>query len=229
MPKASEIFSQSEGDRWFERNCLNEHPSVLQSVYVDYVWERLPHLPQAVLEVGCADGSKLSFLRESSAIKKKSACSFWGIDPSSKAIAEGKIRDPDLHLQQGTADQLPFDNASFDMVILGFCLFLCDRQDLFKIAYEVDRVLREDGFLVLYDFDAEFPYKNTYKHAPGLWSYKMDNRGMFLWNPLYSLMEMHSFSHSGGFFHPNPDERVSVSILYKKNLGAYDVSNPFAS
>lgn len=228
MPKASEVFSQSEGDRWFERNCLHKPASALQSVYVEYVWERLPYMPRTVLEVGCADGSKLSFLREYSE-SKKSICGFWGIAPSSKAIAEGRKRDPALHLQQGTADQLPFDNASFGMVILGFCLFLCDRQDLFKIAYEVDRVLTEGGFLVLYDFEARFPFKNTYKHAPGLWSYKMDNRSMFLWNPLYSLMEMHSFSHSGTTFHPNPDERVSVSILHKKHLDAHDVSNPFVS
>ena len=86
----------------------------------------------------------------------------YGIDPSSKDIEDGKSIYPNNSFQVGTADNLPFDDDSFDMVIFGFCLYLCDRKDLFKIAYEADRCLKNKGTLVIKDFCPPFPYKNNY-------------------------------------------------------------------
>ena len=52
----------------------------------------------------------------------------------------------------GTADQLDFEDKYFDFVIFWFCLYLCDRDDLFQIAKETDRVIKNEGFIIVLDF-----------------------------------------------------------------------------
>jgi ubiquinone/menaquinone biosynthesis C-methylase UbiE len=81
-----------------------------------------------------------------------------------------------LSVQQGTADVLPFDDNSYNIVIFGFCLYLCDREDLFRIASTADRVLRDSGWLFILDFFSPLPCAKTYHHRPGVLSYKMDYR-----------------------------------------------------
>ena len=55
----------------------------------------------------------------------------YGIEPSAQAVAAACAKG--INVMQGTADVLPFDNQSFDIVIFGFCLYLCDREDLFEL------------------------------------------------------------------------------------------------
>jgi SAM-dependent methyltransferase len=86
-------------------------------------------------------------------------------------------------VQQGTADILPFKDHYFDIIIFGFCLYLCDREDLFRIASEADRVLGEPGWLLILYFFSPFPKKNVYHFCKGVQSYKMDYRTLFTWHP----------------------------------------------
>ena len=69
------------------------------------------------------------------------------------------IKYPNLNLKQGTSDQIEFDNQYFNVVILGFCLYLVDRELLFKTISEVDRTLKQGGYLVITDFETPFPSK----------------------------------------------------------------------
>lgn len=173
-----------------------------------------------VLEVGCANGWRLS------ALQRRYRCGCFGIDPSAAAIAQGKERFGNIGLSIGAADELPYEDGFFDVVILGFCLYLCDRNDLFKIAWQVDRVLAEAGQLYIRDFDPPFAYKNLYVHFPGLYSYKMPYADMFLWNPAYSRIYYRSHSHHSSAFHEDPNERGGVSVLCKNTKNAYP-EHPF--
>ena len=110
------------------------------------------------MEIGCGHGWRLNLLNKI----YKSDC--WGIDPSAQVINEGKKEFKGITLEKGTADALPYDKDMFDMVIFGFCLYLCDRSDLFKIAYESDRVLKDLGNIVILDFYSTLPYRNDYAH-----------------------------------------------------------------
>ena len=145
----------------------------------------------------------------------------YGIDPSTKAIEDGKSIYPNNSFQVGTADNLPFDDDSFDMVIFGFCLYLCDRKDLFKIAYEADRCLKNKGTLVIKDFCPPFPYKNNYSHSVGIFGYKMDYSLMFKWNPAYAEVSKIVFSHSGFALRDVPDETVAIVVLRTNKHYAY--------
>jgi ubiquinone/menaquinone biosynthesis C-methylase UbiE len=203
-----EIFLASEGDAWFARNrqALREvrNDPVLQVV------EALALAPRAALEIGCADGWRLRAL----AAKTGAACS--GVDPSAEAIAQGLHLAPQAALKVGTAEALPFARDQFDLVIYGFCLYLCDRADLFRIAQEGDRVLAEGGHLIVYDFCTDTPYRNAYSHRPGCYSYKMRYGDLFSWNPAYRTVYHRLVDADAPM-----DSRVAVTVLRKDAGAAY--------
>jgi ubiquinone/menaquinone biosynthesis C-methylase UbiE len=177
--------------------------------------------PKTVLEIGCSNGWRLH------AINQDYRAKCFGIDPSLEAISAGRKQFPQLSLEQGTADELPYEDNTFDTVIFGFCLYLCDRKDLFKIAYEADRVLADLGNIIILDFHPTFPYRNDYSHYSELFSYKMKYSNLFSWNPIYSIMLEKVFTHSGAKQIDDPDDRLAVVIL-KKNLQHAYPDNPYS-
>lgn len=218
MESQEDIFVKREGDGWFERNFENAVISLEERVSNDRIiacFGSLGLSPKNVLEIGCSNGWRLEGLR------RTYKCRCFGIDPSFKAINQGKVTYPGIELSISIADDLPYKDDFFDNVIIGFCLYLCDRHKLFKIAYEVDRILKNNGNICISDFDPDFPYKNEYCHRGNIFSYKMSYRNMFMWNPLYSLIYHESFSHDGGGYNNNPDERISIDVLRKNIDYAY--------
>jgi SAM-dependent methyltransferase len=210
--KQRDVFLQSEGNAWLERNTpLEAAPPLPDSDQTLLAVLQLPleraSAPTKVLEIGCASGSRLGWLRQNRGFE----C--YGIDPSAKAvqaaIAHGVLA------QQGTADSLPFDTAAFDIVVFGFCLYLCDREDLFQIAREADRVLRNPGWMVIHDFYSPTPSQRPYHHRSGVVSFKMDYRTLFTWHPGYSNSFHKLGHHADGTFTDDPDEWVATSVLRK--------------
>jgi len=104
----------------------------------------------------------------------------------------------------------------FDIVVFGFCLYLCDREDLFRIAQEADRVLKPDGWLIIHDFFAKTPTRREYHHKPGLFSYKMDYRRLFDWHPAYTCFSDELNHHGRREFTDDPQEWVATSVLRKR-------------
>lgn len=209
------IFAKSEGDQWFNRNKQAYNlPEHADDEIVKLIKDIELH-PQKVLEIGCSSGKRLSLIEK----VFNAQCS--GIDPSVQAIESGKKAFPTLSLSACTADLLPFKNNSFDTIIFGFCLYLCDRKDLFKIAYEADRCLEDNGVIIIKDFYPPFPYKNQYSHCENVFSYKMDYSKMFTWNPAYSEIFNSVSSHSGFKFRDIPDEKISITVLTKNERCAY--------
>jgi len=143
-----------------------------------------------------------------------------GIDPSQEAINFGKVTFLDLDLRVGTAEALPEDEK-FDAVILGFCLYLCDRNHLSKIVSEVDRVLNDMGVLIIVDFDPAQPRRRKYRHHEGVWSYKMDYSKLFCAFPHFVLSDKHSMSHSGSNWVNVESERIAIWTLRKNYFGGY--------
>ena len=214
--KQKNIFLESEGNAWFERNAkliasrkLPESDSLLAEIL------NLPTLEKGtkILEIGCGEGGRLSWLREN--------CGFdcYGVEPSAQAVEVAKGRG--IAAQQGTADHLPFDDNTFDVLTFGFCLYLCDREDLFRIACEADRVLKNPGWLLILDFYSPAPVIREYRHRPGIFSYKMDYRTLFMWNPSYENFIHKVRHHSEGGYTDDPKEWAATSVL-RKNLKEND-------
>lgn len=199
MGVQSKAFLEGEGEAWLKRN---KGKLPVEDDPVLFALEMYPEInPKKVLEIGCADGWRLKKLQS---IYK---CEITGVEP-------GAVHGGGEWIYRGTADDLPFSQqsrAAFDLVIYGFCLYLCDREDLFRIAAEGDRVLKDRGYLVVYDFHAPRPFAREYVHRKPLKSYKMDYSKLWLANPAYSLVTRQYFG--------SDDDQTSVVIL-QKDIGA---------
>ena len=179
--KQKDIFLQTEGDAWFTRNQLSvagrklpDDDALLQEI-LGFRPKGAEEGPLKVLEIGCGDGTRLEW------IKNNLHADCFGIEPSAQAVAAACAKG--VSAQQGTADLLPFESQTFDIVMFGFCLYLCDREDLFRIASEADRVLRSPGWLLIKDFFSPTARAKIYHHRPGVQSFKMDYRTLFTWHP----------------------------------------------
>lgn len=201
-----QAFLASEGDRYFERNLSNQVIATTDPVLV--ALDRLALKPRKVLEIGCSDGWRLRHF-------KGAKCA--GIDPSAKAIATA---DSGMDLRVGTADQLPFVDASFDLVIFGFCLYLVDPALHFRCVAEADRVLSDGGSIVIYDFIPQKTYYNDYSHLAGLRSHKMQFAKYFLASPAYELVYRHIDMSQP------IDSRIGADVLLKDQKGAFQ-KNPY--
>ena len=210
--KQKDIFLKDEGDAWFHRNeaalkkrHLPEDDPILMELL--RLMPAIPRERMKVLEIGCGNGIRLNWLKEN----MNADC--YGIDPSANAVAAACAKG--VKVQQGTADDLPFDSQSFDIVIFGFCLYLCDREDLFSIAREADRVLRLPGWLMILDFFNPSLLAKDYRHHPNVQSYKMDYRTLFDWHPDYICVVHKICNHATTFYDDEPDEWVATSVLRK--------------
>jgi ubiquinone/menaquinone biosynthesis C-methylase UbiE len=204
-------FLRAEGDAYFDRN---------QTEFVadrDPVVLALAHLSsnhRSILEIGCGHGGRVA------ALAQIYNAAGYGIDPSSRAITHAATHYPRVDYKVGTADNLPYEKDLFDLVIFGFCLYLCDVDDHFTIVNEANRVLRDGGFLVIYDFIASSPFKNAYQHKPGLHSYKMTWSNMFTCHPSYTLVARQYAEMRGKrTFHSN--ELLVVDVLRKDLAAAF--------
>lgn len=199
MTGQAETFYRGEGNAWLKRN--NKKIPIKDDLVLAALSELVGPLGNSILEIGCSNGWRLA------EIKKRFKCTdLNGVDPSAGAITEAKKKG--IEAIRGFAHNLPWLNESFDIVIYGHCLYLCDREDLFIVAKEGDRVLRDGGLMVIYDFATPHPCKKPYVHKEGLWSYHQPYDQMFLWNPAYSrLLDKY-----------HTDGQTRVSIL-KKSIG----------
>lgn len=195
--KQSKVFLDGEANQWLKRNKAKiaatkpEDDPILQAI------EKYGLGFKTVLEVGCANGWRLEALERDYNVEA------WGTDPVANPFRNKII--------PGTADSLSMKSDQFDLVIYGWCLYLADPEDYFKIAMEGDRVLKDGGFLIVYDFHADFPYKTPYKHKEGLFSHHYDFSKLWMSHPAYSL------------YGRTIQEETSVTILQKNMATAFPV------
>ena len=136
MSNQKRIFLQNEGNNWFQRNketLENAENFIDMDLLSRYIKDGMN-----VLEIGCSNGQKLNYLREKIGGNK---INLFGVDPSEESISSGKVKFKDIQLIVGTSDQLEYVDNFFDIVVLGFCMYLFDRSLLFKSIAEIDNRL----------------------------------------------------------------------------------------
>jgi SAM-dependent methyltransferase len=117
---------------------------------------RLSGLPSGarIADLGCGSGVFTELLRR------------WGyqsvgLDISPKLVALGRRKYPGLELIEGDAENLPFESASFDGVMLsGLVHHFPDPQ---RLASEVKRVLKNGGRFVAFDPNRMNPFMWLYR------------------------------------------------------------------
>jgi ubiquinone/menaquinone biosynthesis C-methylase UbiE len=208
----AKTFLQGEGDHYFERSKAVDYNG--NSLYANAIIKRVltsfKNDIGSILEIGCSDGTKLRDLCD------YFVATGYGIDPSASAIRAGREAHGDLQLSIGISSHLPYEDNKFDLVFFGFCLYLVDRNEIFKTVSEADRVLKSGGFIAIFDFDPTHRQKRSYHHVPGLFSYKSHYADFFVSGGHYYLVAKESFSARSCHFTTNSDERVSISVLYKE-------------
>ncbi len=98
-----------------------------------------------LLDVGCGDGALASELARHGAI-------VTGLDADPAMIAAARrteIEATQLHLVEGHAERLPFDDVAFDFVVA--VTVLCFVRDAKRAVMQMARVLRPGGRLVIGD------------------------------------------------------------------------------
>lgn len=100
--------------------------------------------PCRVLDVGCGTGLVLNLARQS-------GFDVYGVDPSEKmlerAVREGGL--PRAKLKCGTAQNIPFDDATFNLVIASGSMIYEPRME--DAAKEMARVLKKGGRVRIVD------------------------------------------------------------------------------
>lgn len=92
------------------------------------------------LDVGCGEGRFCRML-------KARGWDTAGIDPSTSLIGQAQRLQPDGDFKVAGAEQLPFDDEEFDLVVA--YMSLLDIQDVRVAIAEMERVLRPNGHLLI--------------------------------------------------------------------------------
>lgn len=199
MGKQSDAFIASEGQFWSTRNNYQLSKLNPEDDPIARMIEDADLKPERIFEIGCGNGWRLEHL------KKKYGCLTNGIDPY---LAPGSRAG----IERGIASDLRFyEDGEFDLVIYGFCLYLCDREDLFRIVMEGDRVLEDGGHIIIHDFMPLRPHSRPYKHQPGLMSYKMNYANLWLGNPAYTSTRVLAKVATS-------DDEAEMTVMLKKDM-----------
>ena len=212
--KQKDIFLNSEGDNWFKRNVIDGHvkfdPSqdnVLTAI------AKFEHYFTSgdvnILEIGCGQGHRLKWLKE------HSGYNCYGIDPSEMSVESARAIGVNATL--GTADSIPFSDKTFDIVLFGFCLYLCDREDLFRIAAECFRTLKPNSWIIINDFFSTSHTSSEYIHKDGVRSFKMDYSSIFTWHPNVTCFSQFIYHHEDMKMTDRVEEWVATSVLRRCN------------
>lgn len=92
----------------------------------------------SILEIGSGPAGVLTFLKTDERYAIDPLEDFYSTVHSFKAI-----RDPHVHYYSGRAEELPFQDGKFDLIIIDNVLDHCE--DVYTSVKESSRVLKEDG------------------------------------------------------------------------------------
>jgi len=113
----------------------------------DVVARGAPLAGRDLLEVGCGRGGGAAYVARALGPRRVVAVD---LSPRAIALCRGRFRQPNLSFQVGDAEQLPFPDGAFDVVLNVESSHCYGRFDLF--LREVRRVLRPGGQFLYADF-----------------------------------------------------------------------------
>ena len=96
---------------------------------------------QHVLDLCCGNGIDAEHYRKLGAIK------VTGLDESKKLLVIAQQKYPEVHFIAGKAEQLPFEDSSFDSVFSKYAIMTS--ADMDPIFHEIHRVLKPGGTMVI--------------------------------------------------------------------------------
>jgi SAM-dependent methyltransferase len=212
------VFVASEGDRWFERNSAAIERLDPKRDLVTRLFDLYQLAPKTIAELGAANGFRVAALAERLGAKATA------VEPSARAIADGRARFPHVEYLQGEARALPLaQDRQFDVVIINFVLHWIDRSTLLRSVSEVDRVVADGGYLLIGDFYPWVPTQVKYHHLPDaeVYTYKQDYAEIFLASRTYQPVGLLTADGHTISSDVDDDRRYGAWLLRKRLRGGY--------
>ncbi|HEY1046096.1 MAG TPA: class I SAM-dependent methyltransferase [Daejeonella sp.] len=100
-----------------------------------------PQNDKLYLDIGCGTGSYTCVLADK-------GLNFVGVEPSEKMLSQAKSRSQNIEWFNGTAEQIPADDKTFDGIIA--TLTIHHWTDINKAFVELSRVLTDNGRIVMF-------------------------------------------------------------------------------
>jgi len=163
-------------DIWEKEYRENKHlpssrttrPSKAVSWFVENYIETKKIRPQKALDIGSGLGRNSIYLA-------KLGLAVDGIDIVRDAVkkaneeaVKAKVGDFVLFYEQSAGEVLPFENASFDLIVDMMTMHTLDPEERAIYAENVVRLLRPDGHFLFYTIDAESPdAQELFNTSPG--------------------------------------------------------------
>jgi SAM-dependent methyltransferase len=136
----------------------------------------LARTPSNALDVGCGEGRFCRML-------KRHGIPVTGMDPTPALISAARARDPESAYLQAAAEQLPFADESFDLVVS--YLSLIDIADIHSAISEMARVLNPGGALLIANL-------NSFSTASAATGWIKDTAGQKLYYPIDNYLQERS-------------------------------------
>jgi SAM-dependent methyltransferase len=215
-----DVFTSGEADAWFMRNAhvmqarTDAERDPILRVLLQYGVR-----PATALEIGASNGYRMHLMGE----VLGSQCT--AIEPSVKAVKDGRSRFSGVKFDIGVASELPYATSSFDCVVVCGVFCWLDRAHLLQCVAEADRVLKEGGHLIIGDFHPLRPERVRYHHRSDVevFTYKQDYAAIFRVANTYEFLAAEVFEHGG--FEPRPEipphDRFGVTLLRKELSRGY--------
>jgi SAM-dependent methyltransferase len=209
---------ESEGDRWFERNQMALNSFDAAADLPVKLIELYNLRPERVVEIGAANGFRLA------AIRGRTGADVVAVEPSARAILNGKASFPFVAFVRGAASAVPL-RESFDLVIVNFVFHWIDRANLLRSVAEVDRLVQDGGFLIIGDFHPANFLQVPYHHLKNenVRTYKQNYAATFIASGLYHPVCLLTGDHAEKALDATAgeDERIGAWLIRKVPQGHY--------
>lgn len=122
---------------------LSQFWGAVDKKHVDHIMEYVDG--KKILDMGCGYGTTTNYLRQNN-------LDSIGIDYSSEAIEEAKRRFPNGNYQFANAENLPYPDQTFDVIILRDALHhFVGEADFDKVKKEIIRVSKPNATMIFFD------------------------------------------------------------------------------
>ena len=162
------IVREKEADNYYIRNIKN-YKNKCEDQRLSNILKLNSIKGNAILEIGCCNGKRLDQYR-----RCLGSHTTIGVDLSKKAIREGKKLHKKITFKNISSLEINKLKIKFDIIICGFFLYLLDREEIFNQFDLIYKNLKNNGYLIIEDFDPLFKHTNKSIHNKKLKSFKMN-------------------------------------------------------
>jgi ubiquinone/menaquinone biosynthesis C-methylase UbiE len=215
MSKQKGAFLDYEADQWFKRNQNKMQNYDFDSDPIIELISKYNISFNSVVEVGSSFGYRLAGIK-----RKFNTETLIGVEPSKDAIRYGKQQFPEVYFINTTMDDLSeIKDKSIDLLIVGFVFYIVDRELLYKCLDEINRVISENGKLIILDFYSFKPVKKRYNHISDFeaFTFKCNYFELFTISGVFELLDFSTLDHLTMVHNTEieSDDLVSLSLLRK--------------